>query len=69
MHHIALVAVVHGREYLLYYLCGINFTELLLLSYLIEELATVTEFGHQEITFLVLKELVKFQNVGVIKLL
>ena len=46
MYYVALVAVVHGREYLLYYLCGINFAELLLLSYLIEELSSVTEFGY-----------------------
>jgi hypothetical protein len=46
MYNVTLVAVVHGREYLLYYLCGINFTELLLLGYLIEELSSVTKFSY-----------------------
>ena len=66
MHDVSLVAVVHSREYLLCDFCGIDFAKLLLFRDLVEELATVTEFSNEEVSFLVLKELVKFQNVWVI---
>lgn len=69
MHNVTLVTVVDGRKNLLYYLSGINFTELLLLSYLVEELSSVTKFSDQEVAFLILEEFVKFQNIWMIKLL
>jgi len=69
VHNVTLVTVVDGRKNLLYYLSGINFTELLLLSYLVEELSSVTKFSDQEVAFLILEEFVKFQNIRMIKLL
>ena len=67
MHNVTLVTVVDGRKNLLYYLSGINFTELLLLSYLVEELSSVTKFSDQEVAFLILEEFVKFQNLELAK--
>jgi len=69
VHNVTLVTVVDGRKNLLYYLSGIDFTELLLLSYLVEELSSVTKFSDQEVAFLILEEFVKFQNIWMIKLL
>jgi hypothetical protein len=60
------MAVVDGRQDLLYYIGSIALAELLLFGYLIKKFSSIAQFCHQEVPFLILKKFIQFQNIRVI---
>jgi hypothetical protein len=60
------MAVIQGSENLLDQLSSLIFVETFLLNNLIEEFAAQTEIGDDVKTFLILEELVNFDDVGMI---
>jgi hypothetical protein len=69
MDDVVLMAVVDAGQNLLDQKGGIAFSELTAGDNLVEEFSTFADFLNQVVTFIVLKELVHLDDVGVIKLL
>lgn len=66
MHDVGLMAVVDAGKYLFHEDGTVTLAELAALKDFIEELATLADLSDEVVAFLVLEELVHFDNVWVI---
>lgn len=69
MHNIALVTIVNGRQDLCDNLGSILLIKVLLFCDAVKQLTSLAKLCDQEIAFVVLEKLIKFENIGVIQLL
>ena len=66
MDDVGLMAVVDAGKDLLHEDCSVSLAELATLEDLVEELTTLADLRDQVITLLIFKELVHFDDIGVI---
>lgn len=67
MHNVVEVAIVDARKDLFHQLCCVFLGEVTFIDYEIEELASFADFCYDIVPFLIFKEFIYFDNVGVIE--